>query len=70
VRRVFDPKRYLIRADFNELKQKYAPFLANLTYSIGPIALIDPMYFFVRRLLMAIIVVAFKDLLAFQLWLT
>ena len=58
-------KRNWDSEDLNQLKSKYEPIFESLRTDIGPISLCHPMYFLVRRLFMAVIVVLLKDHLIF-----
>ena len=50
------------KENLNQTKEKYQPIFENIRTEIGPIALLDPMYFLFRRLFMAVIVVFLKNL--------
>jgi glycerol-3-phosphate acyltransferase PlsY len=50
------------KENLNQTKEKYQPIFENIRTEIGLIALLDPMYFLFRRLLMAMIVVFLKNL--------
>ncbi len=51
------------------IKQRYSAFLNELSLDHGPKVLIHPFYFMLRRLMMALIIVIFKNFLWMQLFL-
>ena len=54
------------RVDFDEVQHRFEPIFEDLRTTIGPVALAHPMYFLLRRLIMAVNVVFLKDHLIFQ----
>ncbi len=52
--------------DFDEIQKRFQPIFESLRTQIGPIALIDPMYFLFRRFILAMMVVFLKEHLIFQ----
>jgi hypothetical protein len=50
-----------LKENLNQTKEKYQPIFENIRTEIGPIALLDPIYFLLRRLFMAVIVVFLKN---------
>jgi hypothetical protein len=57
-------------SNFKHLKEQMEPFFENLNLKKGPIVLSYPFYFLFRRLLLAFIVVKFREHLFFQILLT
>jgi len=51
--------------NFRYLKDMYAHFFEDLRTDIGPIALIHPFWFLIRRFFMGLIVVVFRNRLIF-----
>ena len=66
---VYILKKAWNRPDFQETMQRYEPICEHLKISLGPISLIHPIYFLLRRLFLAIVIVFLKEHLVFQVML-
>lgn len=53
--------------DFKHLKERIEPFFEDLNLKNGPIVMLQPVYFLLRRFLMAYIVVFYREHLFFQI---